>query len=80
MGEATAQVIVVLDGLHKVGNGTGQTIAFTAFDPRDFTFGYDLYGDSLAAVADSFDAHLAYTRILGVEEVGCLEPGRIGDV
>lgn len=70
----------MFDSLHQVGDCTGEAVALAAFLPWGFASGDDLDRDCPAAVADPFDAHLADTRVLGVKEVGCLEPCRIGDV
>ncbi len=80
MGEAAAQVIVVLDGLHEVGNGAGKTIALAPFLTSGLSTGNDADLHGLAATGDAFDTELVDTRILGIEELCCLNPSRIRDV
>lgn len=80
MGEAAGQVFVVLDGLQEVCHGAGQAVTLAPLLSPGFSAGNhpDLHG--LAAAAYALDTELVDARVLGVEEVGCLEPGRIGDV
>ena len=80
MGEFAGKVMVGLDGLHDIGHGTCQAKALAALDPRHLTDGYDLDGDCTAAVAYPLDAQLMDAWILGVKELGRLDPGRIGDI
>ena len=78
--ELGEHINIVFDCLHQVGDCAGEAVALAALLSWGFASGDDLDCDCPAAVADPFDAHLADTRVLGVEEVGCLKPGRIGDV
>ena len=80
MGEAAAQVIVVLDGLHEVGNGAGKTIALAPFLTPGLSAGNDADLHGLAATGDALDTEFVDARIIGVEELCCLDPGRIRDV
>ena len=80
MCELAGKVVVGLDGLHEVRHGTCQAVAFASLDPRDLTDGDYLDGYRAFAVTDMLDAQLVDARILGVKELCCLDPGRIGDI
>ena len=80
MGEAAAQIVVVLDGLHEVGNGAGKTIALAPFLTPGLSAGNDADFHGLTAAGDAFDTELVDARILGIEELCGLNPVRIRNV
>ncbi len=80
IGELGEQVDIAFDCLDEIAYCAGEAVALAAFLPWGFSAGDDLDCDSPAAATDPFDAHLTDTRILGVEEMGCLKPGRVRDV
>ena len=80
MGEAAAQIVVVLDGLQEICHGAGKTRALAPFLTPGLSTGNDADLHGLATTGDAFDTELVDTRILGIEKLCCLNPSRIHDV